>query len=443
LDVEPDAAPARTADPGQPFRILALGDFSARAHRQEPAPLAGRRLLRVDCDNFDETLSALAPELHLPRAALRFASLDDFHPDALYSRAPVFVELAHLRSTPPKPTASAPAAPPASGLLDSIVDQTESAPGGMGTQRNGAPADPLAEAADLRAFLDRALAPHLAERADPKREAWAARVDEVAASEMRALLGHPWFQNLEALWRAARLLIDRLQPDAELHLYLFDATREELLAEPDALARLLDEDGQPWGAIAANFRFGQTAADAERLARFGHVARQVGATFLAEAEPPDEHTAHEWDEFRHSPAARWVGLALPRFLLRLPYGRKTSAIEAFDFEEMPESVHRAYLWGNPAFACACLLGLLFRRDGWRMRPGANLRLEGLPLHLYTEAGETAAKPCAELLLSEDQAWSLLDNGFMPLASLKDQDAALLVRFESVADPPGGLAGPWS
>jgi type VI secretion system protein ImpC len=136
-------------------------------------------------------------------------------------------------------------------------------------------------------------------------------------------------------------------------------------------------------------------------------------------------------------------MAMPRFLLRLPYGKDTSAIDSFPFEEMPQTdkapEHKAYLWGNPAFFCAYLLGKSFLAHGWKLNP-LERRIDNLPMHVYHEDGESVAKPCAEVLLSEREAFKLLDAGFMPLASLKYEPSALVVRFQSIADPTAPLAG---
>jgi type VI secretion system protein ImpC len=146
---------------------------------------------------------------------------------------------------------------------------------------------------------------------------------------------------------------------------------------------------------------------------------------------------------RHSSEARWIGLALPRFLLRLPYGEKTSPLESFEFEEMPTSVHQDYLWGNPAFCCAYLLGQAFQTYGWNLRPGAHRQIDGLPLHVYQQDGRPVMKPCAEVLLTEREAEFLMEQGIMPLASLKDQGAVILLRFQSIAHPLAALSGRWS
>ena len=75
---------------------------------------------------------------------------------------------------------------------------------------------------------------------------------------------------------------------------------------------------------------------------------------------PDDAPA--WQGLRQLPEAALVGLAVPRFLLRLPYGENTTSIDKFSYEEMsppPNPSH--YLWGNPALACATLLAQGFHK----------------------------------------------------------------------------------
>src|SRR4051812_26879673 len=97
LDVGEATQPAAVLDPEAPFRILVLGDFSARTQHNERTALAGRRTVPVDCDNFDDVMGRMEVRLDLPRAALRFRELEDFHPDRLYRAAPVFEQLENLR----------------------------------------------------------------------------------------------------------------------------------------------------------------------------------------------------------------------------------------------------------------------------------------------------------------------------------------------------------
>jgi type VI secretion system protein ImpC len=158
----------------------------------------------------------------------------------------------------------------------------------------------------------------------------------------------------------------------------------------------------------------------------------------------DDPTGREaWEDLRRHPDAAYLGLALPRVLLRLPYGRNDDPIESFEFEELaPEAGHESYLWGNPSFLLAQLLGESFSRSGWELRPGEVNDVGGLPLHVIRAADEATALPCAEVLLSDRAAEIILDNGLMPVLTLRDQDVVHIGRFQSIAKPLTPLAGRW-
>jgi type VI secretion system protein ImpC len=197
--------------------------------------------------------------------------------------------------------------------------------------------------------------------------------------------------------------------------------------------------------VAGNYAFAQTVDDAEMLGRLAKIMRFAGAPFLGEADPgkETEEGARHWERLRQSPEACWIGLAMPRFLLRLPYGKETNPTESFDFEEMPGVPnHQEYLWGGPAFACVQMLAEGFANDGWEMRPGAHAEIDGLPLHVYEAEGEKQVKPCAEVLLTERDLDWILDQGYMALASIRDSDVVRLVRFQSIAKPLAALSGRW-
>ena len=226
----------------------------------------------------------------LPQVTLQLHELDDFHPDRIYQQAEAFQKLAETRTRP------APAPEPAPerkshqemgrSVLDSMLDQEE---------------DTEAEPYDLPKFINKVTAGHLAAPEDPRKQKWAARVDSVAAQLMRAVLHHPQFQALEALLRRSVWIIQRLQPDTELKIFLFDATLEELTADQSGPRSTWTNPSAPWAAIVGNFSFGQTAEDAARLQLLGRFAAEAGAPFLAEAQPPAE--ANPIGALRRSPEA--------------------------------------------------------------------------------------------------------------------------------------------
>jgi type VI secretion system protein ImpC len=287
-------------------------------------------------------------------------------------------------------------------------------------------------------------------------------------------------QALEALWRATFLLVRQLETGSQLKLYLIDISKQELAADllsgnntsakdlrDTGVYRLLVEQSvetpgaEPWAVMVGNYRFGAGEEDTALLSRMAQIAMRARAAFLAEAGPsllgcsssslssapqPREWkgpAANGWVELRHRAEAGAVGLALPRFLLRLPYGKKTSPLEAFDFEEFSGTpVHEDYLWGNPAFAVALLLGQSFGEAGWEMRPGTVAEIDKLPLHVYQSDGESVPKPCAEVMLTEEAVERMVEEGLIPLVSFKGRDVVRVARFQSIAEPLRGLAGRW-
>ena len=175
------------------------------------------------------------------------------------------------------------------------------------------------------------------------------------------------------------------------------------------------------------------------------VGMALNAPWLAESHPelalgPPAGSAASWKRLRSMPAAQYLGLALPRVLLRVPYGKDTDAINRFAFEELENAdAHSSYLWGNPALFCATLVAQGFTERGAGLALASPV-IDGLPLHLATRDGSVTAKPCAEVLMSEDDALAILDAGFIPMLSLRDQDVVRVPRLQSIAEPAARLRG---
>jgi type VI secretion system protein ImpC len=473
IDVEAEGEPVlERPDPDTPFRILILGNFSGHANR------GVRRPVLVDRDNFEEVLEKLAPELRLPWGSIRFRELDDFHPDHIFERLELFRALRETReklsdrstfaataaALQPKPPAPDPTPQPRAVSLTDLVEETET----RASARTSRALD------DFSALVRDLVAPHVVPSADPRQAEMIAKVDTATGEGMREVLHHPDFQALEAAWRGLFFLVRRLETGDDLKLYLLDVSKAELQEEltaaralrSTATYRVLVEQtvgtpgGQPWAVVAGNFGFTDSVDDVMLLGCLAGIARAAGAPFLAAASPSvvgcDSLGAHPspeqwqsvagdrlkaWEILRNFPEARYLGLAMGRFLLRLPYGKDTDPAEQFAFEEFAGAArHEDYLWGNPALACVCLLGQAFEQSGWDLCPGTIHDIDGLPVHVYREDGEPHMKPCAEALLTEKAAHAILDKGIMPLLSLKDRDAVRLLRFQSVADPPAALGG---
>jgi type VI secretion system protein ImpC len=446
--------------------------------------------LLVDRDNLDAVLARTAPSLELTQAGgaeplhLSFAELDDFHPDRLYDRlaaSGIFGANLDESARPDgdsgfetgrtgktgergsQPAAPAPPPPVPGALLDQIV--SESTPDvDLATSDRG-----------LQDFVRRIVAPHEVPRSDPRHAESLARLDETIAEHLREILHRQDFQALEALWRGVSLVCRRVETSPLLKLFLVDVSQAELALDqmPEVplheteLYRLLVEStigtpgSVPWSLIVGCYSFGPGMEDAKLLARLGAIAKLAGAPWLSGAESalvgcpsfgtapdPDMWAKQEddgWEAVRLLPYAGWLGLAMPRFLLRLPYGKDTDECEKLMFEEMVEEQpeHESYLWGNPALLCTLLLLQEVAAHGWEFRPGSKLEVRGLPLHTFRRDGKVIAQPCAEALLTERALTRITDRGLMAFASLKDRDAVRLLRLQSVSNPPTSLDGPWA
>jgi type VI secretion system protein ImpC len=443
---------------------------------------------------MDEVLRKMKPKIVLEAAGQKievgFESLDHFHPDALVERVELLgalldtrqkiddprtynIALKELRSpagiegAEPEHGSRERPGGPSGNILNEIID----GPGGGSAGRGGG----MSGRADLAGFVNAVVKPYSVIAHDPAQDHLKEAFDGYISVFMAEILHHPAFQAMEAAWRGVHFLVSRAETDEDLEIRLLDISQEELafdLLASDDLAdtvayRLLAGDpltspeARPWAVLVGDYTFDHE--DAAVLGRMAKIAAAAGAPFIARAHPhlmgcgssndpartdswdytPGAEAGQAWDALRRLPEAVWIGLTAPRFLLRLPYGRDTDETESFAFEEMPdEPVHEHYLWGNPAFACACLLADAFSREGWSMTPGVVNDIEGLPLHSMEVNGESRLTPCAEILLTDKAVEAILDRGIMPLATIRGTDSARLIRFQSLALPLAGLKGRW-
>jgi type VI secretion system protein ImpC len=147
----------------------------------------------------------------------------------------------------------------------------------------------------------------------------------------------------------------------------------------------------------------------------------------------------KWKSFRQSEDSRYVGLCLPRVLIRLPYGKNGASVDAFNYEEGVDGTdHSKYLWSNAAYAMGARLTTAFAKFGWcaaiRGVEGGGL-VEGLPTHNFTtDEGEIALKCPTESPITDRREKELADLGFVPLCHCKDTDYAAFFSVQSAQKP---------
>lgn len=471
-----------------PFNLLVMGDWSGNGPKKA---LDSRRPVETDRDNFDDVMNGLGVrlDLKLPSGAieLEFNSLDDFHSDELYKNVPMFGELRDLRkrlrnpdtfnsaahevrewseSSASGPGAEEPVPTQDAPVGDSLLEAILSKPDG------GAAAPKQAVSSDISNLVSDLVRPHLVRIDENDQSAMIAAVDDAISSLMRSLLHDRGFQQLEAAWRGLFFLVRRTDTASDLKIYLLDITKDELisairadnLAESSVFKQLsLGPGGHPWAAAIGNFAFASEVDDIAALIRMGkagaanrtpfisHIRPDLlGVASLADHPDPDEwdlsgtsSAGKLWAALRGIPESQYLGLVMPRFLARLPYGADTEPTEAFSFEEFTEGTgHDDYLWANSCFIVGQLLGKTYSENGWHFGRQFHQDVEGLPLHVFKRDGQTVYQSCAEVQLSQSAAEKLTEYGIMPVVSFKNMDVVRLVRFQSVSDPVFVLKGRW-
>ena len=498
--------PAFKRTPNTAMRILMLGDFGGKSNSGlsvNDNSAVDWSIIRIDIDNFAAVMSRIASKLQLqlgndtsPAIPIIFREMEDFHPDTLFQKLEIFQGLSQLRDRLRNPATFAEAAEelrnsiqfslatPAQEQTHAAVKATLEDDAATFDRLLGARSRDREESSRISAetvasnYIKNIVAEYIIPDAPPFKDIYIKAVDDAIGAKMRQLLHHPDFQALEAAWRSLNMLVTSLETGEHLSLHLLDVTKEALFTDLSSagenlqasrLYSLLVEQGidsfggEPWSLMVGNHTFSASAEDVNLLAALGVVASHVGGPFLAAIDPnvlgcrslvdnPDSHdwlgmeqeVAQRWQALRHSSAASWLGLALPRLLMRLPYGPDTDAVDGFNFEEMTSALeHEDFLWGNPAFYCALLIARSFSEQGWAMQLGDYLEIDDLPAYIIKQHDESVLQPCAEVCLSDKTMEKILNQGIMPFISHRRSNIVRLARFQSVAEPLKALAGPWN
>jgi type VI secretion system protein ImpC len=298
-----------------------------------------------------------------------------------------------------------------------------------------------------------------------------AQIDQTISAQINEIMHHASFQEMESSWRSVKFLVDRTDFRQNIKLEMLNASKEDLLSDfedsPEVVRSGLykhvyvDEygqfGGQPFAAVISNYQFGPGAQDMKLLQYSASVGAMAHAPFIASASPEfmgverfedlpnlkDLESIFEgpkyakWRSFRESEDSRYVGLTLPRFLLRLPYGAETIPVKGFNFEEKTDGQTTSYLWGNASFAFASRLNDSFAKYRWTpnvIGPQSGGAVEDLPLHNFEAMGQTETKIPTETLISDRREFELAEQGFIALTMRKGSDNAAFFSANSAQQP---------
>ena len=299
-----------------------------------------------------------------------------------------------------------------------------------------------------------------------------AAIDKKLSDQVNQILHHEDFQKLEGAWRGLHYMVNNTETDEQLKIRVMNISKADLgktlkrykgtnWDQSPLFKKIYEEEygqfgGEPFGCLVGDYHFDQSAPDVELLAEMAKVAAAAMAPFITGASPnlmqmdswqelanprdltkifsTPEYAA--WRSLRESDDAKYLCMAMPRFLSRLPYGAKTNPVEEFSFEEETGSAdHSKYTWANAAYAMATNINRSFKEFGWCSRirgiesGGA---VENLPTHSFpTDDGGVDMKCPTEVAIADRREAELAKAGFMPLIHRKNSDFAAFIGAQSL------------
>lgn len=306
-------------------------------------------------------------------------------------------------------------------------------------------------------------------------EGMVAELDKKISAQINAVIHHEDFAKMESAWRGLSYLVNNTQTSESMKIRVMNISKKDLQKmmkkfkgtawdQSPLFKKLYEEEygtagGEPYGAIIGDYYFNHTAPDIELLKGIAQIAAAAHAPFIAASDPSimnldswqelanprdltkifstPEYAA--WRSFREMDDSRYVALAMPRVLSRVPYGADTNPVEGFNFTEDTGAGNSAnYNWMNAAYAMGVNINRSFVDYGWCARirgVESGGIVESLPTHTFpTDDGGVAMKCPTEIAITDRREAELSKNGFLPLIHWKNTDYAVFLGGQTVNKP---------
>ncbi len=305
-------------------------------------------------------------------------------------------------------------------------------------------------------------------------------IDDAMSKQLAAVMHNEKFQKLEGSWRGLNYLVSNTETSAQLKIRMLNISKKELgkdlekaveFDQSQIFKKIYESEfgtagGQPYAALIGDYEFSTHPDDISLLSKMSNVAAAGFCPFLSATSPKmfgfdsftelskprdlekifDSAEYIQWRSFRDTEDSRFVTLAMPRVLARLPYGQATKPVEAFGFEEVPrssdgrhtETDHDDYCWMNAAYALGTTLTRAFSEYGWctaiRGAEGGG-KVEGLPSHTFvSDDGDTDQKCPTEIGITDRREAELSKLGFLPMCHYKNTDYAVFFGAQTTQRP---------
>ena len=302
---------------------------------------------------------------------------------------------------------------------------------------------------------------------------WIGEIDKKLSAQLNEVMHAPEFQKLEGTWRGLHYLVHQSETGESLKIRVLNVSKKELFKDLERAAefdqsslfkRIYEEEygqlgGKPYGMLVGDYEFSRSAEDVALLKMISGVAASSHAPFISNASAKmfsmdsftelsgprdlakifDSVEYASWKSFRESEDSRYVALAMPRVLARLPYGADFKTVSEFNFEEFVDGkTHDKYGWMGAAWAYASRITDAFAQHGWMARSRGvegGGKVEGLPVHTFpTDDGDVAMKCPTEIAITDRREFELSNLGFLPLIHSKGSDFAVFMGAQSCQKP---------
>lgn len=306
-------------------------------------------------------------------------------------------------------------------------------------------------------------------------ESMIAEIDRKLSEQINQILHHPDFQQLEGAWRGLHHLVNNTETDEMLKIRVLNISKKDLhktlrkfkgtaFDQSPIFKKLYGEEfdqlgGEPYGCLVGDYHFDHSPPDVELLGEMAKVAAAAHAPFITGADPglfqfeswqelsnprdlskiftTPEYAA--WRSLRESEDSKYLGLAMPRFLGRQPYGAKSNPVEEFAFEEDTAGADSSkFTWVNAAYGMATNITRSFKEYGWCSRirgVESGGTVTNLPTHTFpTDDGGVDMKCPTEVGIGDRREAELAKAGLMPLLHRKNTDMASFIGAQSLHKP---------
>lgn len=309
------------------------------------------------------------------------------------------------------------------------------------------------------------------------------KLDELINDQLNVIIHNTKFQQLEASWRGLWYLAVQVEGAKNIKLKVLDINWSEVTRD---ISRALEFDqsqlfqkiyseefgtpgGEPYGVLIGDYEISHRVSDKHphdditTLEGLAEIAAASFAPFIASAsselfgldefaglgQPLNLHAIFaqkeyiKWRSLREKTDSRFIGLVVPRILMRLPYRTRPGSYKGVHFYEQTTSKgHEGYLWGNAVYGFANILLREFANVGWfghirgvpRNHIGGGL-LTTIPVDAFeTDSDNIAIKPLTDVLITDIQEREISDLGLIPLCQCYDTPFAAFFNNQSIQIP---------